>query len=163
MATVHFTKTTTATPEEFIAALTDFGPGRAEIWGNTADSQLEVYSQSPGHADVKEGTSATWERLDYDWTNPERVVLKTTDSNTWGRNSGYTYTLKRGTDGTTTIDIEIVREGKNLKGRFLELVISTVGKGVLPKTYDKSLKAIEARSKPANASEAAPIGGTAGS
>jgi hypothetical protein len=145
MATLHFTKTTTATPEQFVAALTDFGPGRAEIWGNTADDQLTVYDQSPGHADVKEGTSSTWERLDYDWSNPERVVMKTTDSNVWGRNSGYTYTLKSNPDGTTTIDFSIVREGKNVKGRFLELVLSTVGKGVLPSAYDKSLKAIEAR------------------
>ena len=27
MATIHFKKTTTATPEQFIARLTDFGPG----------------------------------------------------------------------------------------------------------------------------------------
>ena len=155
MATIHFTKTTTATPEQFVAALTDFGPGRAEIWGNTADDHLKVYEQSPGHADVMEGTKSTWERLDYDWSNPERVVLKTIDSNVWGRDSGYTYTLKRNSDGTTTIDIAIVREGKNLKGRFLELVLSTVGKGVLPGTYDKSLKAIEARNGGARAPEAA--------
>ena len=28
MSTIHFKKTTTATPEQFIAGLTDFGPGR---------------------------------------------------------------------------------------------------------------------------------------
>ena len=154
MSTIKMHATTTATPEQYIAALTDFGPGRAEIWGNTADNQLQVYDQSPGHADVKEGTSSTWERLDYDWSNPERVVMKTTDSNVWGRDSGYTYTFKRNADGTTTIDFSIVREGKNLKGRFLELVLSTVGKGVLPGAYDKSLKAIETRNGGARAPEA---------
>jgi len=158
MATIHFTKTTAATPEQFIAALTDFGPGRAEIWGNTADDELHVYDQGPGHADVKEGTSSVWERLDYDWSNPERVVMKTTDSNAWGRNSGYTYTLKRNPDGTTAIDFVIVREGKNLKGRLLELVLATVGKGVLPGAYAKSLKAIEARGETAQATSAAHAG-----
>lgn len=29
MSIIHFKKTTTATPEQFIAGLTDFGPGRA--------------------------------------------------------------------------------------------------------------------------------------
>ena len=156
MATIRFKETTTATPEQFVAALTDFGPGRAEIWGNTADDQLKVYEQSPGHADVKEGTRSTWERLDYDWSNPERIVLKTTDSNTWGRDSGFTYTLKRNPDGTTEIDVVIVREGKNLKGRALELVVGTVGKSVLTGGFAKTLKAIEARNQGTPAPAATP-------
>jgi hypothetical protein len=32
MATLHFTATTSATPEQFVAALTDFGPGRSTIF-----------------------------------------------------------------------------------------------------------------------------------
>ena len=55
MATIHFTATTTATPEQFIAAVTDFGPGRSEIFGNTDDSQLKVHDQGPDWADVTEG------------------------------------------------------------------------------------------------------------
>ena len=31
MSTIHFKLTTTATPEQFIAGLTDFGPGRGKI------------------------------------------------------------------------------------------------------------------------------------
>ena len=37
MATIHFTTTTTATPEQFTAAVTDFGPGRSQLFGNTDD------------------------------------------------------------------------------------------------------------------------------
>jgi phage I-like protein len=48
MATLHFTETTTSSPEQFIAALTDFGPGRSKIFGNSADEYLKVHSQSPG-------------------------------------------------------------------------------------------------------------------
>jgi hypothetical protein len=90
MATIHFKETTTSTPEQFIAALTDFGPGRSKIFGNSADDYLKVYSQRQGHADVKEGSGGVWERLDYDWSDPNRVVMRTTDSNVWGRNSGHT-------------------------------------------------------------------------
>ena len=47
MATIHFTTTTTATPEQFIAGVTDFGPGRSAIFGNTDDSQLKVHDRGP--------------------------------------------------------------------------------------------------------------------
>src|SRR5215475_13209265 len=116
MATIHFNKTTTATPEQFVAALTDFGPGRSQLFGNSADDQLKVYAQSPGHADVKEGSGSIWERLDYDWSDPHRIVMKTTDSNTWGGTSGHTYTLTERSDGTTDVDAVVVRDGKTFKG-----------------------------------------------
>ena len=32
MATIHLHQTTTATPEQFLAELTDFGPGRSKIF-----------------------------------------------------------------------------------------------------------------------------------
>ena len=64
MATLHFRETTTSTPEQFIAALTDFGPGRSKIFSNSADEFLKVHSQSSGHADVTEGSGGVWERLD---------------------------------------------------------------------------------------------------
>ena len=96
-------------------------------------------------ADVTEGSGGVWEREHYDWSDPNRVVVKTTDSNTWGGDSGHTYTFKRNDDGTTDIDYVVVREGKNLKGRFLGLVLGSVGKGRLQTAFANSVKAIEAR------------------
>jgi hypothetical protein len=55
MATIHFTTDTTATPEHFVAAVTDFGPGRSQLFGNTDDSQLKVHDSGPDWADVTEG------------------------------------------------------------------------------------------------------------
>jgi hypothetical protein len=146
MSTIHFKQTTTATPEQYIAGLTDFGPGRSEIFGNSADDQLKVHSQSAHHADVTEGSGGVWERLAYDWSDPHRVVAKTTDSNTWGGASGHTYTFTVRPDGQTDIDYVVVREGKTLKGRFLGVVLGTVGKRVLAKAFVSSVKAVEARS-----------------
>ena len=56
MATIHFHFATTATPEQFVDALTDFGPGRSEVFGNSADDYLKVYDIGSDHADVKEGS-----------------------------------------------------------------------------------------------------------
>ena len=145
MSTIRFKVTTTSTPEQFIAGLTDFGPGRSKLFGNSADEYLKVHDQGPHHADVTEGSGGVWERLKYDWSDPNHVVLTTTDSNTWGGRSGHTYTFTRQPNGTTAIDVVVVREGKNLKGRLLGVVLGTIGKGVLPKAFAKTVKAIEAR------------------
>jgi hypothetical protein len=145
MSTVHFHQTTTSTPEQFIAGLTDFGPGRSKVFGNSADEYLKVHHRGPTDADVTEGSGGIWERLHYDWSDPNRVVMTTTDSNVWGGASGHTYTFTRRPDGKTDLDAVIVREGKNLKGWMLGFVLGTVGKGVLKKAFDNSVKAIEAR------------------
>jgi hypothetical protein len=83
--------------------------------------------------------------LHYDWSDPNHVVLTTTDSNVWGGASGHTYNFNREPDGTTDIDVVVVREGKNLKGYLLGFVLRTIGKGVLEKAFINSVKAIEAR------------------
>jgi hypothetical protein len=114
-----------------------------------------VHDQGPGHADVTEGSAGVWERLNYDWSDPNRVVMTTTDSNAWGGDSGHTYTLTRRPDGTTDIDAEVVREGKNVKGRLLGLVIGSVGKGRLAKEFGKTVKAIEVRSNGTGGAEPA--------
>ena len=145
MSTIHFKQTTTSTPEQFIAGLTDFVPGRSKLFGNSADEYLKVHDKGPGYADVTEGSGGIWERLHYDWSDPNHVVLTTTDSNLWGGRSGHTYTFTRQPNGTTDVDVVVVREGKNLKGRVLGVFLGIVGKGYLEKTFGKTVKAIEAR------------------
>jgi hypothetical protein len=154
MATIHLKQTTTATPEQFVAALTDFGPGRSKLFPNSSDDDLKVHDEGPTQADVTEGSSGIWERLQYDWSDPNRVVMTTTDSNTWGGNSGHTYTFTPQPDGTTEVDVVVVREGKNLKGRALGGVLSIFGKRVLGGALGKTVKAIEARSDSAGAAQA---------
>ena len=145
MSTIHLMQTTTATPEQFVAGLTDFGPGRSKTFGNSADGYLKVHDQGLGHADVTEGSAGIWERLQYDWSDPHRVTMRTTDSNVWGGRSGHTYTFTSRPDGTTAVDVVVVREGKNVRGRVLGVVVGTIGKRVLTKAFANTVKAIEAR------------------
>src|SRR5262245_19051190 len=133
MSTIHFKKTTTVTPEQFIAGLTDFGPGRAQLFGNSTDEYLKVHEKGSTYADVTEGSSGIWERLHYDWSDPTHVVLTTMDSNLWGGRSGHTYTLMPQPNGTPDVDVVIVREGKNFKGRMLGAVLGIIGTGQLEK------------------------------
>ena len=145
MPTLHLHQTTTLTPEQYIAGLTDFGPGRSKLFNNSDDDYLQVHQQDRTQADVTEGSGGVWERLHYDWSDPHHVVLKTTDSNVWGGSSSHTYTFTPRPDGTTDIDVVVVREGKNLKGRLLGFVLGTVGKSVLEKAFVHSVKTLEAR------------------
>jgi len=145
MATIHFHEATHATPEQFVEGLTDFGPRRSELFPNSADDYLKVHERGLDEADVTEGSHGIWERLHYDWSNPEHVVLKTTDSNVWGGHSGHTYTLTRQPDGITDIDVVIRREGKSLKGRLLAGVLGTAGARALMTAFDDTVRAIDAR------------------
>jgi hypothetical protein len=152
MVTIHLHQTTTATPEQFLAGLTDFGPGRAKIFPNSGDGYLKVHDLGPTQADVTEGSKGIWERLHYDWSDPRRITMTTTDSNLWGRRSGHTYTLTPQPGGTTDIDAVVVREGKNLKGRLFEILLMTGGKRILSKALATTVRAIEARnSRPTQA------------
>jgi hypothetical protein len=153
MSTMHLHQTTTATGQQFLDGLTDFGPGRSKLFSNSADGYLKVHDRGPGYADVTEGSGGIWERLRYDWSDPKRVVLTTTDSNVWGGKSGYVYTFTGQPNGTTDVDVVIIREGKNLKGRVLGTVLGTVGKRVLVKAFYNTVKAIEGRNHGARAAD----------
>jgi hypothetical protein len=148
---IHLHRTTTLTPEQYIAGLTDFGPGRSKLFGTSADDYLKVHQRGLSAADVTEGSGGIWERLHYDWSNPNHVVLTTTDSNVWSGASGHTYNFTRHPNGTTDIDVVVVRDGKNLKGHLLGFVLKTIGRSVLEKAFENSVKAIEVRNGEAKA------------
>jgi hypothetical protein len=152
MSTIKMRVTTTATAEQYTAALHNFGPDRSQIFSNSDDAELMVHSQTPGHADVTEGFGGVWERLSYDWTDPKHVVARTIDSNIWGGRSRHDYTYRLNADGTTNIDYVVIRDGKNFTGHFLGLVLGSVGKRKLVKAFNNSVKAVERRESNAKAS-----------
>ena len=104
-----------------------------------------MHDRGPSQADVTEGSRGVWERLHYDWSDPNRVVMTTTDSNVWGGASGHTYILTRQPNGTTDVDVVVVREGKNFKGRLIAIAVSIIGQQFLGRELGKTIKAIEAR------------------
>jgi hypothetical protein len=147
MTTLHFTQTTKATPEQLLAALTDFGPGRSQVFPNSHDDELKVHDLGADYADVTEGGGGAWERLHYDWSDPRRVVMTTTDSNAWGGKSGHVYSFTPLPDGTTRVDATVVRDGKNLKGKFFAVLFKAVGQKILGGAFHKTIGAIEARTQ----------------
>ena len=94
---------------------------------------------------LRKGRVGSGNACNYDWSDPDRVVLTTIDSNVWGGASGHVYTFTRQPNGSTDIDVVVVRDGKSLTGRLLGFVLGTIGRRVLEKAFENSVKAIEAR------------------
>ena len=94
MPTIHFEVQSSLAPEALLAALTDFGPNRSQVWPNVDSAHFKVHGQGPGWAEVTEGSSVAggvWERERYSWDTAARTVaIETLDSNTWARAAGGT-------------------------------------------------------------------------
>jgi hypothetical protein len=115
MSTIHLHRTITATPEQHVAALTDFGPGRSKIFGNSADEYLKVHHLGRTEADVTEGSGGICNGCTT--TGPFPIASSSRrPTPTCGEASGHTYTFTRQANGMTDIDVVVVRDGKNLKG-----------------------------------------------
>lgn len=131
MATIRIREHGRFPPERFVAALTDFGPGRSELWGNSQSGFLEVHREGDGWAEVTEGSSVAggiWQRYRYDWSKHGVVRLEVLDSNAFGKGSFWEYRLTPEPGGGTRIDLMIHRRPTTLKGRLVDLLLRLGGK-----------------------------------
>ena len=115
MSTIHLHQTTTLTPEQYIAGLTDFGPGRSKLFGNSADEYLKVHQRTARRPMLRKAPAASGNACTT--TGP----IPTTSSSrrptpTCGEALRPHLHLHASAHGTTDIDVVVVREGKNLKG-----------------------------------------------
>src|ERR1700726_4146332 len=143
MARIHFRIQTKMAPGAVIAALTDFGPERSNIWPNIDDEHFKLHSEGSGWAEVTEGSSVAggvWEREKYSWdVAAGTVTVETLDSNTWGPGSRWDYKLNPSAEGGTRIDVSVERHGKGPKGRLIELGLVAVGARMLRSQMEKAL------------------------
>lgn len=144
MARIHFRLETSLAPSVVLAALTDFGPRRAEVWPNIDDQHFKLHEQGPGWAEVTEGSSVAggiWEREKYTW-NAGTVAVETLDSNTWGPGSRWDYKLTPVAGGGTQVDVTVERHGKGWKGKLIEVGLVAAGNRML----SSQMKQVLARS-----------------
>ena len=47
MSTIRLHRTTSLTAEQYVAGITDFGPGRSKLFSNSADAYLKVHHRGP--------------------------------------------------------------------------------------------------------------------
>ena len=149
VATIHFSLETKLAPGAVLAALTDFGPGRAEVWPNIDREHFKLHGEGPGWAEVTEGSSVAggvWERERYTWDLAAgTVAVETTDSNTWGRGSRWDYRFVPA-GGGTRIEVKVVRNPLNWKGRLIALGLIAIGPRMLRTQTQQALARISASS-----------------
>ena len=143
MTTIHFKLQSRLAPDAVLAALTDFGPRRSEIWPNIDSAHFKVHEQGPGWAEVTEGSSVAggiWERERYSWdASAHSVSIETLESNTWGPGSRWDYRLTPVSAGGTTIDVTVIRNGKGWRGRALGVALSLMGARMLRSQMARAL------------------------
>jgi hypothetical protein len=144
MGRIHFQLETTLAPAAVLAALTDFGPKRAQIWPNIDDQHFKLHNQGPGWAEVTEGSSVAggvWEREKYTWdASAGTVAVETLDSNTWGPGSRWDYKISSRAQGGSRVDVTVERRGKGLKGKLIEAGLVAAGTGMLRSQMEKALE-----------------------
>ena len=84
--TIDITLDTDLSPEVVLEAARDFRmPARSKIFDAVQPKYFILHSQAADRADVTEGTRAgpivNWERCDYDWSQPGKVVATVKDTN----------------------------------------------------------------------------------
>jgi hypothetical protein len=150
MGRVHARAHGSFSPDVFVAALTDFGPRRAEVFGNNAAGDLRVHERGETWAEVTEGstTGPVWQRSRYDWSTPGEVRIDVVDSNAFGPGSRWTYRVTPAAGGTD-IDLSIVRVPNTTKGRVLDLLLSAGGGLFFGRDLRRTVHALERRVSPA--------------
>jgi hypothetical protein len=144
MARVHFRLETKLAPSAVLAALTDFGPRRSQVWPNIDEQHFKLHGQGPGWAEVTEGSSVAggvWEREKYSWdATTGAVSVETMDSNTWGPGSRWDYKITTATGGGSQIDVTVTRLGKGWKGRLIEVGLAAAGTRMLRSQMEQALE-----------------------
>ncbi|HEX8182677.1 MAG TPA: hypothetical protein VF575_03685 [Candidatus Saccharimonadales bacterium] len=147
MASIRIKGKTSVSPEQFIASLTDFGPNREKVWGNSQSRFMVVHDRGTTWTEVTEGSNflgGMWERVHYNWSEPNTIVLRTITSNVWNDKSGWQYQLNEAPDGSgTMIEYTITRFAKNRKGRCILILMRIIGKPLLTRNFRQTLRAIE--------------------
>ena len=151
MGRVHVRAHGSFPPDVLVAALTDFGPGRSQVFGDSEPRRLQVHARGDTWADVTEGSRAggVWQRSRYDWSTPGEVRLEVSASNAFGPGSRWTYRLTPAADGGTDVDLEIVRVPCSTRGRLLDLALRAGGRLFFARDLRRTVRALESRLSPA--------------
>jgi hypothetical protein len=117
-----------ASPDQVIAALTDFSERRPDVWRSLAREFYEVYSVGETEAEVREGSKppSVWAKEHYDWSTPGTVKWTVRESNFCKPGSYVQATVLPGDVGGSRIHVTWERWPSNLKGRVLTALIVAI-------------------------------------
>ena len=140
MAKIHYEADGAVSAERFIAALTDFGPRRPELWPGLDTKFYELHELGDTWADVTEGTDifgGVWARERYDWSEPGIVRLRLVDAIDFRPGTVIEYRVTPNADGGCHVAVDFQRIARSLRGRIVGLLVQLAG----PRRFSADLRA----------------------
>jgi hypothetical protein len=130
VARIRYEADGSVSPEQFIAALTDFSERRPELWPTLDAKFFKVHELGSTWAEVTEGTDVlggVWAREHYDWSQPGLVRLELLESADFRPGTLIEYRVTPGPGGGCHVAVEFQRIAKSLRGRFVGAVVQLTG------------------------------------
>jgi hypothetical protein len=143
VAKVHYEVDSSAIPpERFIAALTDFSPGRPELWPNLDLKYYKLHASGDTWAEVTEGTDllgGVWARERYDWSVPGVVTIRLLEATDFVAGTEQVYRVTPLAGGGSHIAVDFQRTARTLRGRFVGVAVALLGKRRFTRDLGKTL------------------------
>jgi hypothetical protein len=130
VARIHYEADGAVPAARFIAALTDFGPRRPELWPGLDAKFFTVHEVGDTWADVTEGTDVlggVWAREHYDWSEPGLVRLRLVDSNDFRSGTVIDYHVTDRPGGGCHVTVDFQRVATSARGKFVGFVVQLTG------------------------------------
>ena len=128
MARVTYSIESDADPETVWAALTEFGPRRAEIWPDVSPGSYKVLDQGDGWALVRERTDTIgiWVIERYEWQRP-LITATSQESNAVQPGGTWSMEVQARDGGGSAVRCRMDRRAKGVRGHMLHFVIQATG------------------------------------
>ncbi len=130
MAKIHYEADGAVSAERFIAALTDFGERRPELWPSLDAKYYGLIDRGDTWAEVQEGTDVlggVWARERYDWATPGRVTLTLLESPDFRPGTVIDYRVTDRPGGGCHVAVDLQRIATSPRGRFVGAVVQLTG------------------------------------
>jgi hypothetical protein len=130
MAKIHYEADGAIPADRFIAALTDFGERRPELWPNLDAKFYRLHERGEVWAEVTEGTDllgGVWAREHYDWSEPGIVRLRLVDAVDFKPGTEIVYRVTSRADGGSHVAVDFRRIAASPRGRLVGLGVQLGG------------------------------------
>ncbi len=139
---------TKASPEQVVAAFTDFTDRRPDIWPALDRKQYKVHELGDTWAHVTEGSPKpqVWARERYDWSGPGTIAWTVEESNFCKAPSGITVRVDGTEGGGSHLEVDWERTPSNFKWTLILGSMKMMMPKVLAKNWSRALDAYAADS-----------------
>ena len=128
MAKVTYTVETDLEPKVVWAALTEFGPRRAELWPDLSASSFKVLERGDDWARVREGTASLgiWSIERYQWHEPV-IVATVEEANATQTGGTWRMEVRPRSGGGSVLTVAMDRKAKGLVGHIIHGLFQVTG------------------------------------